>query len=202
MRANSKEIKTELNKNQNTKYDKFIHASYGRRLMSNVIDGAILNILSLSILIAESYFAHYVFLNKIKPYDEGLIIFLVITLYYGFFESSKLQATPGKKLCGIKVVNTNGFSLSIWMAIARLLIAMSFYAVALMVLTIPLIYLMHYAAKIGIELAIFEVFGLPILLITELGLMYLFLKLINKNRTFYDTITKSHVLLTLDNKDH
>ncbi|MFT8320909.1 MAG: RDD family protein [Bacillus sp. (in: firmicutes)] len=50
-------------------------------------------------------------------------IFILITaLYYTIFQSSKWQATIGKKLLGLKVMTINGERISFWRSLGRYLI--------------------------------------------------------------------------------
>lgn len=50
-----------------------------------------------------------------------LIFLLSNVFYYPFFESSRLQATPGKSVCGLKVVGAYGTRISIGNALGRYL---------------------------------------------------------------------------------
>lgn len=55
-----------------------------------------------------------------------LVINLVVTVaYYAGLQSSKMQATLGKKMLGLKVTDLNGNRISFWRALGRYL-AMSF----------------------------------------------------------------------------
>ena len=174
-----------------SKQGKFIYASYGRRILSNIIDGLIILLIFISIDFNQSI------LVTTKPYGDYVVLFSIIVLYHSFLTSYVYEATIGKKLCKIKIVNDNGNALSIKLSIMRSVLAVIFYISFILVLSFPLIYLIQYLEKIGISFVIFDaqVFGLPILLAADLGLMYFFFGILNKNRTFYDKLSKSHVLL-------
>lgn len=92
--------------------DKTKKASIVKRLMALVVDYLILNICS---FIVTSFFE----LSPNVEYSEILrdlfigfiqhpIVFIVYLLYFGLFESSKLQATPAKLLFHLKVQSNNG----------------------------------------------------------------------------------------------
>ena len=48
-----------------------------------------------------------------------LLIFIVQVVYFAGFESSRMQATPGKKVVGIKVTDLQGSRLSFGKAFLR-----------------------------------------------------------------------------------
>ena len=48
-----------------------------------------------------------------------LVMLVVPTLYFSFMESSKLQASLGKMMLGIKVVDVNGQRLTFWRSLGR-----------------------------------------------------------------------------------
>ncbi|WLR43181.1 RDD family protein [Bacillus carboniphilus] len=118
---------------QNSKVESYEYASIGLRFAAHLLDGIILSILSFvlqfvyslftisdelydKILILEQNpesvseeFAVEIFW-ELMPIISFFILLLVIMcyLYYAIFQSSKLQATPGKLACSIKVTNVNG----------------------------------------------------------------------------------------------
>jgi uncharacterized RDD family membrane protein YckC len=48
-----------------------------------------------------------------------LLLFVVMWAYYGLFEASKWQATPGKRLLRLYVTDLNGHPLTFWRASLR-----------------------------------------------------------------------------------
>lgn len=73
------------------------YAGFWIRFIANIIDSLLLMLPSM--LIGATYGSHFIF-----AISGGLIVGL---LYYPFFESSVLAATPGKALLGLAVVNEN-----------------------------------------------------------------------------------------------
>ena len=52
-------------------------------------------------------------------WTRNLLSFFIWTVYYGLTESSKKQATFGKQICGIKVIDKNGNKLNLEKAVLR-----------------------------------------------------------------------------------
>ena len=48
-----------------------------------------------------------------------ILLFVVMWAYYGLFEASKWQATPGKRLLRLYVTDLNGLPLTFWRASLR-----------------------------------------------------------------------------------
>jgi uncharacterized RDD family membrane protein YckC len=82
-----------------------VYAGFWRRFAAVVIDGVILVIPSWAF-------------DKIIPYAGGIIFGFI---YYPLFMTSPLQATPGKAIMGIAVLDENGQTLSMKAAIIRYL---------------------------------------------------------------------------------
>jgi uncharacterized RDD family membrane protein YckC len=107
------------------------YAGFWRRFAAIIIDWIILNVLSLGInavtglgnsaadSATDIEIYTYFFSTNFLMYF-GISIFATI-LYYGLFESSPLQATPGKMALSIKVTDMNGNRVSIGRAIGRYL---------------------------------------------------------------------------------
>lgn len=79
------------------------YAGFWKRYFATFIDGIILLIPNLAF-------------NYVVPYAGG---FLFGFLYFPLFNSSPLQATPGKAIMGIAVVDENGNALTLKAAIIR-----------------------------------------------------------------------------------
>lgn len=80
-----------------------VYAGFWKRYFAGVIDGIILLIPNLAF-------------NYVVPYAGA---FLFGFLYFPLFNSSPLQATPGKAIMGIAVVDENGNTLTLKAAIIR-----------------------------------------------------------------------------------
>ena len=80
-----------------------IYAGFWRRFVAIFIDAVILTIPSLVI-------------NQIVPYAGALLFGFI---YYPLFISSPLQATPGKAIMGVAVIDENGQTLTLKAAIIR-----------------------------------------------------------------------------------
>ena len=161
----------------------FIYASYTRRFFSNIIDEAIL--LTLIILIPMKYNVNI----STFIYNSYITIFVYIIVYHIIFISSGWQATPGKKLVGIKVINKEGYKLPFGLSVLRHTLALSFYIVAIIICG----YIMdHSIQSFGYLLILL---GVPLLFVVALFFMYFCFRRFNKKRTFYDIVSRSHVVV-------
>lgn len=98
------------------------YAGFWIRLAAYFIDNLILTVCIFTIMIPALLFSF------IFPEDVGFTIFMLILapcsvlltfLYFTLFESSVLQATPGKLVVGIQVENARGERLSFGRAAGR-----------------------------------------------------------------------------------
>ena len=85
------------------------YASLGSRIAAYILDSLI--------LIVPTYLIDYVVLAVFENSEGVLLIqsvinFAIYAIYYGSLESSEMQATFGKKICDIKVVDEFGNRLS------------------------------------------------------------------------------------------
>lgn len=90
-----------------------IFAGFWRRVAASFLDGCIL-------LIALPFVGSLA--ELVRETDEPLFSYLLLAaigLYYAIFESSSLQATPGKMALGIKVVAGDGRRIGFVRALAR-----------------------------------------------------------------------------------
>ncbi|MGP7818922.1 RDD family protein [Niallia sp. 01092] len=55
-------------------------------------------------------------------FGTAVVCILISSLYYVILQSSKWQATIGKKLLGLKVMTLNGDKISFWRSLARYLV--------------------------------------------------------------------------------
>lgn len=108
------------------------YASFGRRLGAYLLDGMILSF-TVSALAATGLFSLFgleIDLSKLSDpaysimENKGylLVTFIIGLLYYTILQSSKWQATVGKKIVGIKVVTLEGERISYFTALVRHLV--------------------------------------------------------------------------------
>jgi uncharacterized RDD family membrane protein YckC len=181
-----------LNKN-------FIYASYTKRFLSNITD---LIIILLSILLI--YFildcTNYNLLNKIKPYGDYIFIFIFVIFYHSYFVLTKWQATPGKRLFNIQVVNNNGGKVNFKHSLIRTAMGLFFYICFISIFTFPLLFIEKFAKSLGyfnggyMRSLLYTSWPL-IYLFIDLSLMYGFFRIFNKQQTIYDRFTKTHVIV-------
>lgn len=113
-------------------------ASIPKRVVALVVDGALVQLFGIPcVLVASALFftitssflsgASNAFAGIAMNITEILSLLFIITiapaLYFGYCESSKWQATPGKRLMKLKIVDNKGDRLSFWMATWRVLFA-------------------------------------------------------------------------------
>ena len=112
------------------------YVGFWRRFAAYFIDAIILNIIGMfpgwviGIVFDDSIFSIMFYSFAIST--------LVWTLYFGYFESSKKQATLGKQALGIKVTDLEGNRISFGKAVARyvvklitsMMLAIGFIAIA------------------------------------------------------------------------
>lgn len=94
------------------------YATLFQRLLAYVIDAII-------IVGIVWFFAHLFgwerMMRRDHLYDQSLFSWLIWTIYYGVFESSAWQGTPGKKMMGIIVVDLYGEPLTFRKAVLHYL---------------------------------------------------------------------------------
>jgi uncharacterized RDD family membrane protein YckC len=101
------------------------YAGFWRRFGAYIIDGIILNVLSLGISVVTSLGASAADIDLYAYiFSTGFLMYFGISiaanvLYWGLFESSPLQATPGKLALGIKVTDMEGNRVSFGRAVGR-----------------------------------------------------------------------------------
>jgi len=96
--------------------DKFNYAGFWLRLAAAIIDGILITLITLIPALALGYWAGVNMAGTSSAYEieataqalGNLLGFVVGWLYYTLLESSKYQATFGKKLLGLRVVDLNG----------------------------------------------------------------------------------------------
>ncbi len=130
-------------------------------------------------------FCFITLINLLIAYFVGFIplfSILIITAYYAISESSKIQATLGKKIIGLKIININGQKQTFEKALIRNLLKIS----------LPLAFLDN--IKIDYSFTIICFF---IILFIINSLFSIFNK---KNQSFLDVVSKSLVIKSSENK--
>ena len=94
-----------------------------KRVLAQVVDYILINIVTFSISKMFGGVDGLDFLTNIKGFNIGVYMgpyaLILYILYFIAFESSELQATPGKLLFRIKVLNNGGETLSVSQALYR-----------------------------------------------------------------------------------
>ena len=93
-----------------------VYASLGSRMLAYLLDGLILLLPSL-ILIGG--FMGEDFIRPEHAGQRNLLSLLIWTLYYGVLDSSNAQATFGKRILGLQVIDEKGGQLSFLKAALR-----------------------------------------------------------------------------------
>lgn len=109
----------------------FVYAGFWWRLLACMIDIVILSIISLIIILGSVVLLYLilVLVFGVSPDTLDLLLtiiginmgWIMLWLYYSLMESSEQQATPGKMIFGLKVVDQEGSRLTFWRASARIL---------------------------------------------------------------------------------
>lgn len=96
------------------------HGGFWKRLLAYLIDWIILIVLSIVVVLfgVVLLVAGGVSEEWAGPFGN-LVGLLVGWLYYALCESSDWQATPGKRILGMKVVDMQGRRIGFWRATAR-----------------------------------------------------------------------------------
>lgn len=95
-----------------------LYAGFWRRVVSIVIDMFVLWIPGSIVRLSAPYFGITGIPLEIVDF---IYVILLWSLYYGFTESSRYQATLGKRIMGLKVTNYDGEKISFWNAVGRFL---------------------------------------------------------------------------------
>ncbi len=129
-----------------------VYAGFWKRLLADLVDGFIIVLAQAPVWILLLFLiqADRPFVDKHRVELELLIWALpaiLSWLYFALFESSKWQATPGKKFFGLRVCMSDMRPLSFWRASLKVFIeAITFI--------LPLAFLAHFG-EVGQALAIF-----------------------------------------------
>jgi uncharacterized RDD family membrane protein YckC len=100
----------------------YIHAGFWIRVAAMLIDSLILGMLN-ALLIASFLGTDYLAMegSVAHPYDLLITttLYLINFAYFAGSTSSSWQATPGKRIIGIQVINTDGTRISFLKALGR-----------------------------------------------------------------------------------
>jgi uncharacterized RDD family membrane protein YckC len=107
--------------------ERYNYAGFLRRLLAVVVDGVVLALISLPLAYALGIGIGYMMVgtaptNEILQTAENmgnLLGILIAWIYFAAMESSKYQATLGKKLFGLRVVDMDGGQISFGKASGR-----------------------------------------------------------------------------------
>ncbi len=97
------------------------YAGFWIRLLAYIIDYVIIIVTAMVAGAIVAFFAP----DSITDSDAWLQVFetigitLVSVFYFVYFPSGRWQATPGKRICGIHIVRTNGERVTGWLAFGR-----------------------------------------------------------------------------------
>lgn len=105
-------------------------AGFWRRAFAQIIDGIILLFVSSVIVILLPENIVQIEFEGAKNATEAISALLAI-IFTPLFESSKLQATPGKTALGIKITDTQGNRISFLRALARFIVETLFSTILL-----------------------------------------------------------------------
>ncbi len=105
----------------------YVYAGFWWRVLASILD-TIVSSIFVFVLAAGLFFflvaGDLINQRQVDSVADALgfpIGILVTALYYVIFECSRLRATPGKMICGLKVVDENGNQLNFGRALGRYL---------------------------------------------------------------------------------
>ena len=96
----------------------FIYAGFWKRVVATILDGVATSFILIAVQLVSALLG-IVLPTVITGGLYGLSAIVVVALYYPLFESSKLQATPGKYILEIQVINSTGGKISFLQALGR-----------------------------------------------------------------------------------
>lgn len=102
-----------------------VYAGFWRRFLATIIDGIILGILYgiiskifVSNVVVSPESGNFIDLSG-NLLTINLITAIIFLIYYSAFESSRLQATPGKRVLSLVVTKADGQPISFFQALVR-----------------------------------------------------------------------------------
>ena len=101
----------------------FAYASFPRRGVALVIDSFIVSLVFVALLVTQALTKDINWLGDVDDFGRFIILMgigeLAVFLYPAIFESSRWQATPGKRLLGLRVTRLDGTRVGFFRALAR-----------------------------------------------------------------------------------
>jgi uncharacterized RDD family membrane protein YckC len=100
----------------------YIYAGFWVRVAALLVDGLIIGLLNSVILFSALGATYYVADYQTFQSEHAILLVTILFVklaYFTFFTSSVWQATPGKKIVGIKVMNTDGTRISFLKSLGR-----------------------------------------------------------------------------------
>ena len=102
--------------------NEYVYAGFWVRLVAMLIDSLILGVLD-GLLMVSLLGTDYLVMEGRVAHPYALFvtatIYLINFSYVAWFPSSSWQATPGKRIMGIQVINTDGTRISFLKALGR-----------------------------------------------------------------------------------
>jgi len=104
--------------------NEYIYAGFWVRVAALLLDSLIIGMVNMLLIFSASNFEYYNYTMEYETYHRQHIMLLATIVfvkfaYFTFFTSSAWQATPGKKIVGIRVINTDGTTVSFLKALGR-----------------------------------------------------------------------------------
>jgi len=96
------------------------YAGFWRRASAEAIDNTIFGFVVFFVSLALGLFLSYAAISPALSFNViQAMLFVVCMVYFALFESSRYQASPGKKLLGLLVTDLQGARLGFWQALER-----------------------------------------------------------------------------------
>lgn len=99
-----------------------VYAGFWVRVAALLVDGLIIGFINV-IVILSTLGAEYLTMSYEEFHQPNYLLFITLIFiklaYFTFFTSSSWQATPGKRIVGVRVINTDGSTISFLKALGR-----------------------------------------------------------------------------------
>lgn len=166
-------------------------ASRFKRILANIIDSILISVPGTALIVILTFFCvitdNREHLATLIVKFFGFFVILVASLYFALFESSKYQASLGKKLLNLYVCNTDNQKLSFMRALSRYLLLMVFGGLPMCFLQLTSNTMTDYISKV-------ESYNWLVLIGFLLGIACLIPIFFTKDRrTVYDMLSSSRV---------
>ena len=102
--------------------NEYVYAGLWVRVAALLVDSLIVGMINL-LIIFSTLGVEYIIMDYEEFHQPNEMLFATIIFvklaYFTFFTSSSWQATPGKRIVGIRVINTDGTTISFLKALGR-----------------------------------------------------------------------------------